>query len=66
MEQVQIENLERDLNRMKFKRNSLTRNDDATAEDWDRLADEYEELEFKANAANCRRRAERMRENNVP
>ena len=66
MDQIELMNVERDLKRMKCKRSSLFGKDNATAEDWDALADEYESLEFMANAANCRRRAERMREDNVP
>ena len=66
MDQIELVKVECDLKRMRFKRSSLFGKDDATAEDWDALADEYEALEFMANAANCRRRAERLREDNVP
>jgi hypothetical protein len=53
---------EKQLKRMRFKRGLLTENENSTPENWDALADEYEELEFMANAASCRVRAKQMRE----
>jgi len=50
----------KDIKRMRVKRSMLYKKEDATAEDWDALSDEYESLEFTANAANCRRRARRL------
>ena len=62
MDQIQIANLDRDIRRMRAKRLILFKKEDVTAEDWGALADEYETLEFTANAANCRRRADQLRE----
>ena len=53
--------VEQQLKRMRFKRSQLTKREDPTPEDWEALADEYEELEFMANAASCRVRAKQMR-----
>ena len=53
---------ERDLKRMQFKRQLLTDNENATPGDWEALAAEYSQLDFMANAASCRVRAKQMRE----
>ena len=57
-----IDLIEQELKRMRYKRSSLTARDDQTPEDWDTLAEEYEELDCVANAASCRVRAKQMRE----
>ena len=57
-----MNDFERDLKRMRYKRQILIDGEDVTPGDWDDLADEYESLEFTANAASCRVRAKQMRE----
>ena len=53
---------ERDLKRMRYKRQLLIDGEDVTPGDWDALADEYAQLDFMANAASCQVRAKQMRE----
>ena len=48
------------LKRMRLKRRLLTDNPNATPEDWEALGSEYEENGFLANAASCKKRAERL------
>ena len=52
---------EKQLKRLRYKRKLLTENENSTPEDWEALADEYEEKGFMANAASCRVRAKTMR-----
>jgi hypothetical protein len=52
------------LKRMRFKKHLLTENENATADDWDALANEYESLGFLANSASCGRRADHLRNRN--
>ena len=53
---------EKQLKRMRFKRLLLTDNPNATSEDWEALGSEYEENGFRANAASCKKRGERLRD----
>ena len=53
---------ERDLKRMRYKRQLLIDGEDVTPGDWDALAAEYTKLDFMTNAASCRVRAKQMRE----
>ena len=51
---------ERDLKRMQFKRQLLIDSEDVTSGDWDALADEYAKMDFMANAASCRVRSKQL------
>ncbi len=51
---------EKMLRRLRFKRKLLADNPNATPEDWEALAAEYEAKGFKYNAINCRTRAKNM------
>ena len=62
MDRIPTEAIERYLKKMGLKRKNLFEDEKTTAEDWDDLADEYESLEFTANASSCRVRAKQMRE----
>ena len=57
-----MNDFERDLKRMRYKRKLLTEREDATPDDWEALAAEYAQLDFMANAASCQVRAKQMRE----
>jgi t-SNARE complex subunit (syntaxin) len=54
------DNFAKQLKRMRFKRQLLTDNPNATPEDWEALGSEYEEQGFRANAASCKKRGERL------
>ena len=57
-----MNDFERDLKRMRYKRQLLIDGEDVTPGDWDALAAEYSQLDFMANASSCRVRAKQMRE----
>ncbi len=57
-----IVDFEKMLRRLRFKRRLLAENPNATPEDWEALAAEYEANGFVANEAICRTRAKKMME----
>ncbi len=57
MEKVDFEKM---LRRLRFKRKLLADNSNATPEDWEALAAEYEANGFKYNAINCQTMAKNM------